>query len=131
MNRRRFLSTVSVSLLAASRAVEAQQAGKVPRVGLLNYEGFWSPLIQKLNELGYVEGRTIEFEYRTSGGRPERLQALAQDLVQRRVDLVVTYGTPVTQAAQRATSKIPIVMVGLGDPVKAGVVASLGPPGGT
>jgi putative ABC transport system substrate-binding protein len=119
-----------IALLAVSLVAEGQHAGKVPRVGLLNYEEFWSPLLQKLAELGYVEGRTIEVEYRASGGRPERLPALAQELVQRRVDLIVTYGTPVTQAAKLATSNIPIVMVGIGDPVRAGLVGSLGRPGG-
>jgi putative ABC transport system substrate-binding protein len=119
-----------VALLAAPLLAEGQDARKMPRVGLLNYEEFWSPLLQKLTELGYVDGRTIQFEYRASGGRPERLPALAQELVQRRVDLIVTYGTPVTQAAKLATAKIPIVMVGIGDPVKAGLVGSLGHPGG-
>jgi len=119
-----------IALLGVPLVAQGQHAGKMPRVGLLNYEEFWNPLLQKLTELGYVEGRTIEFEYRASGGRPERLPALAQELVQRRVDLIVTYGTPVTQAAKLATSKIPIVMVGIGDPVKAGLVPSLGHPGG-
>jgi putative ABC transport system substrate-binding protein len=83
-----------------------------------------------LRELGYVEGRTIVFEYRVSEGRTERLPTLAQDLVQRRVDIIVTYGTPPTQVAKEATRAIPIVMVGIGDPVKTGLVASLGRPGG-
>src|SRR5438105_2056578 len=122
----RVVAIFTIALLGVPLVTQGQQARKVPRVGLLNYEEFWSPLIQKLNELGYVEGRTVEFEYRASGGRPERLPALAQELVQRRVDLIVTYGTPVTQAAKLATTKIPIVMVGLGDPVKAGIVGSLG-----
>src|SRR5262245_57018337 len=111
-------------------AVEGQDASKAPRIGLLDYGKFWDPLFQRLNELGYIEGRTIIFEYRASQGVPERLPALAQDLVQRRVDVIVTYGTPPTQAAKQATRTIPIVMVGPGDPVKAGLVPSLARPGG-
>jgi putative tryptophan/tyrosine transport system substrate-binding protein len=117
-------------LLAAPFASAAQEKGKVPRIGLLDYGAFWDPLLRKLTELGYVEGRTIVYEYRASEGRPERLPSLALDLVQRRVDVIVTYGTPVTQAAKLATTTIPIVMVGIGDPVKAGLVTSLGNPGG-
>src|SRR5262245_8759517 len=111
-------------------AVEGQDASKAPRIGLLDYGQFWDPLLQRLNELGYIEGRTIIFEYRASQGVPERLPALAQDLVQRRVDVIVTYGTPPTQAAKQATRTIPIVMVGIGDPVKAGLVPNLARPGG-
>ena len=117
-------------LIAEPLAAEAQQAAKVPRIGLLDYAKFWDPLFQRLAELGYVEGRTIVFEYRASEGRTEWLPALAQDLVQRRVDVIVTYGTPPTQAAKEATRTIPIVMTGIGDPVKSGLVTSLGRPGG-
>src|SRR5262245_4452288 len=119
-----------VLLFATPLAAQAQKAVKVPRIGLLDYEKFWDPMLQRLNELGYIEGRTIIFEYRASEGRPERLAPLAQDLVQRGVDVIVTYGTPPTQAAKQATGTIPIVMVGIGDPVKAGVVPSLARPGG-
>src|SRR5262245_1486380 len=119
-----------VLLFATPLAAQAQKAVKVPRIGLLDYEKFWDPMLQRLSELGYVEGRTIHFEYRGSEGRPERLAPLAQDLVQRGVDVIVTYGTPPTQAAKQATGAIPIVMVGIGDPVKAGVVPSLARPGG-
>lgn len=130
VNRRMFLGALGPSLLAAPVVAEEQKAGKVPRVGLLNYEDFWRPLLQQPTELGYIEGRTVQFEYRTSGGQPERLPALAQELVQRRVDTIVTYGTPGSQTAKQATAKIPIVMVGSGDPVKAGLVANLWHPGG-
>jgi putative tryptophan/tyrosine transport system substrate-binding protein len=117
-------------LFAVPLPVEGQEAAKAPRIGLLDCGKFWDPLLQRLNELGYIEGRTIIFEYRASQGVSERLPALAQDLVQRRVDLIVTYGTPPTQAAKQATRTIPIVMVGTGDPVKAGLVPSLARPGG-
>jgi putative ABC transport system substrate-binding protein len=130
MNRRTFFCGLTLGTLSAPFAAEAQGVAKVPRVGLLDYAKFWHPLLQRLTELGYVEGRTILFEYRASEGRPERLPALAQDLVQRRVDVIVTYGTPPTQAAKQATRTIPIVMVGIGDPVKAELVPSLARPGG-
>jgi putative ABC transport system substrate-binding protein len=130
MERRTFLGVIAGGLLAAPLAAEAQQTAKLPRIGLLDYARFWDPLLEKLTELGYVEQRTIIFEYRASGGRPERLLALAQELVQRRVAVIVAYGTPVTQAAELATTTIPIVMVGIGDPVKAGLVKGLGHPEG-
>ena len=130
MDRRAFLSGLTLGMVWAPLAAEAQQPGKVPRIGLLDYGKFWDPLLQSLSELGYVEGRTIVFEYSTSEGQPERLPTLAQNLIQRRVDVIVTYGTPPTQAAKQATTTIPIVMVGLGDPIQAGIVPSLARPGG-
>jgi putative ABC transport system substrate-binding protein len=120
---------LTFGLLAPPLVAEAQQPRKVPRIGLLDYAKFWDPLLERLAELGYVEGRTIVFEYRASEGRPERLPALAQDLVQR-VDVIVTYGTPPTLAAKQATGTIPIVMVGIGDPVRAGLVSSFARPEG-
>ncbi len=128
--RRAFIGTLAGGLLASPLVAEAQQAGKVLRVGLLDYADFWDPLRQGLSELGYIEGKTIVFEYRASGGQGERLPSLARELVQRRVDVIVTYGTPASQAAKHATTTIPIVIVGVGDPVKTGLVASLARPGG-
>ena len=130
MDRRTFLAGTGVMLLATPLAAGAQQSRKMPRIGLLDYANFWAPLLEKLAELGYVEGQTIIFEYRGSEGQAERIAGLAQDLVQRRVDLIVTYGTPVTEAAKAATTTIPIVMVGIGDAVRTGLVTSLGHPGG-
>jgi putative tryptophan/tyrosine transport system substrate-binding protein len=129
MNRRGFVTGLG-AMLATPLAAEAQQARKVPRIGLLDYAKFWDPLLAALNELGYVEGRTIIVEYRSSEGRSERLSALALDLVKRSVDIIVVYGTPATQVAKRATATIPIVMVGVGEPVDTGLVASLARPGG-
>jgi len=130
IDRRTFLAGTGAVLLTAPLAAEGQPVGKVPRVGLLDYADFWDPLRQGLSELGYVDGKTIVFEYRMSEAQNERLPSLARELVQRRVDVIVTYGTPATQAAKQATTTIPIVMVGVGDPVKTGLVASLGRPGG-
>jgi putative ABC transport system substrate-binding protein len=83
-----------------------------------------------LRELGYVEGRNIVIEYRFAEGRPQSLSELADELVRLKVDVIVTTATEPSLAAQRATSTIPIVMGGGGDPVAAGLVASLAQPGG-
>jgi len=110
---------------------EAEQAGKSPRIGLLDYAPFWGePLREGLRDLGYVEGQNVSFAYRPSEGRSERLPELASELVRLKVDVIVTYGTPAAQAAKQATAAIPIVMLGIGDPVRAGLVSSLGRPGG-
>jgi len=129
IDRRAFIAGVGLALLAGPFDVGAQQK-RIPRVGLLDYAEFWDPLRQALAEMGYVEGQTIVFEYRASGGRGERLSSLAADLVQRKVDLIVTYGTPVALVTKRATATIPIVMVGVGEPVRTGLVAGLARPGG-
>jgi ABC-type uncharacterized transport system substrate-binding protein len=138
LNRRRFLQTVSASLLAAPLVAQAQQAAKVPRVGYLLHpplETTPSPerqaFLQGLHDLGYVEGRTINIEYRSAGGNAEMLQDLAEELVRAQVDIIVTAGGNVTvEAARRATSSIPIVMAASSDPVESGLVASLAHPGG-
>src|SRR6516225_6322830 len=85
---------------------------------------------QALRDLGYVEGRNIAIEYRSAEAGPERLVAAATELAQLQVDVIVTFGSPATQAAKQATTTIPIVMAGIGDPVRAGFVASLAHPGG-
>ena len=90
----------------------------------------WRSFRQALRELGYVEGQNIAYEYRYGNGMPERLATVAAELVRRPVDVIATFGTPPTQAAKEATAAIPIVMVGVGDPVRAGLVASLARPGG-
>ncbi len=83
----------------------------------------------RLRELGYHEGQNIAFEYRYGDGEPERLAGAAAALVRRPVDLIATFGTPSTRAAKQATATIPIVMIGIGDPVRAQLVASLAQPG--
>jgi len=127
---------LSVSLILAPLAAEGQQAGKVPRVGVLlsnsqsssstNVEAFR----QGLRERGYVEGQNIVIEYRYGDGQLDRLPQLATELVALKVDLIVTSGTPPTRAAQQATRTIPIVMTLVGDPIAAGFIASLAKPGG-
>jgi putative ABC transport system substrate-binding protein len=110
--------------------VDAQQPMRVPRIGLLDYTPSWEPLRQGLRDLGYVEGQNLILEYRSTDGRAERLPALAAELVQLPVDVIVTQGTPATLAARDATTTIPIVMIGAGDPIQNKLVASLAAPGG-
>jgi putative tryptophan/tyrosine transport system substrate-binding protein len=131
MDRRHFLLTSLAGALAAPVAVQAQQPGKVRRVGILAVDPF--PALDAVREglagLGYQEGRNVGYEYRWADGRDERLPALAQDLARQNVSVIVTWGTPAALAAKRATITIPIVSV-LGDPVKVGVATNLGRPGG-
>ena len=125
-----FIATLTLGILAAPLAADAQPPTKVPRIGLLDYAAFWEPLRQGLRDLGYVEGQNIAFEYRPTEGRRERLPDLAAELLRLKVDVIVTYGTPGTLAAKQATTTIPIVMVGVGDPLRTGLVPSLARPGG-
>jgi ABC-type uncharacterized transport system substrate-binding protein len=136
MDRRAFIRIVGGSVLVAPLAAEAQPAEKVYRIG---YLGNASALAQAkrveslraaLRDLGYEEGKNIVIEFRWAEGRYERLPDLAAELVRLKVDVLVTGGTPGALAAKQATTTIPIVMVGIGDAVASGVVASLARPGG-
>jgi putative ABC transport system substrate-binding protein len=136
MKRRTFLSVMAGSLLAAPLAAEAQQAGKLPVVGVLN-SGFGprsttvDTTRQGLRDLGYVEGQTIAFDIRFAGTRLEAFPGLAADLVRRKVDVILVSGPVGIRAARDATSTIPIVALDLeSDPVQAGFVRSLAQPGG-
>jgi putative ABC transport system substrate-binding protein len=128
--------TVVVLLsLSLPRMSEAQQrAEKVPRIGVLTFTqmapAFQDPLRQGLRAHGYVEGQNLVIEWRAAEGRPDRAKALALELVQLKVDVIVANLTPAVQAAKDATSTIPIVMAAAGDPVGTGFVASLARPGG-
>ncbi|HYB73457.1 MAG TPA: ABC transporter substrate-binding protein, partial [Candidatus Sulfotelmatobacter sp.] len=128
------IAAVALGLLAAPNATAAQQPAKTPRVGLLRPGAPPDPYVeafrQGLRDLGYVEGRTIALEYRWAEGSPARLAPLAAELVQLKVDVIVTQGEQATRAVKEATGTIPIVMATSGDPVEAGLVASLGHPGG-
>ncbi len=113
---------------------EAQQVAKTPRVGLLRPGSPPDPYVDAfrrgLQDLGYVEPQTISLEYRWAEGRSARLPRLAAELVQLKVDVIVTQGEEAARAVKEATSTIPIVMATSGDPVGAGLVASLARPGG-
>src|SRR5215831_13901025 len=122
---------LTLSLILAPLATEAQEPGKIPRIGILRPGSPPDPLVeafrQGLHELGYADGRNIIIEYRWAEGRDERLPSLAADLVRLQLDVIVA-GQAAT-AVKQATNVIPIVMP-IGDPVKAGLVVSLGRPGG-
>jgi len=134
--RRVFLGTLASGLLAAPLVAEAQQQGKVWRVGFLGTEAPTSatraigPFREGLLGLGYAEGTNFVIESRWGGEDYGRLPGLAAELVKQKVDVIVTYGTPGCLAAKRATTTIPIVMAAAGDPVRSGLVASLARPGG-
>ena len=127
---------LAIGILAAVHIAEAQQAGKVYRIGLLSssspslHASRLDALRQGLRELGYVERQNITLEYRYAEGKLDRLSKLAAELVRLNVDVIVVGGTRVTAAAKQATSTIPIVVAGAGDLVRAGLVASLTYPGG-
>ena len=133
MKRREFIALVGGGCLLLAVKVKrswGQQPTKIPRIGILDDTPMWLAFRQALHELGYVEGQNIAYEYRYGEGAPDRLATVAAELVRRPVDLIATYGTQATHAAKEATAAIPIVMIGVGDPVRAGLVESLARPGG-
>src|SRR5688572_16139821 len=131
------LAVLAVCLLATPLAADAQQTGRVPRIGFLSLTSASDrpPLLdafrQRLRELGWVEGQKVVIDYRYAEGRADRLPDLAAELVRLKVDLIVAFGgAQVVTAAKDATDTIPIVMIGIRDPVGTGVIASLARPGG-
>ncbi len=130
MRRREFIALLGGAVAAGPLLARAQQLAKIPRIGIIDDSPIWNAFRQGLRDLGYLEGQNIAFEYRYAGGLPDRLAWVAAELVRRPVDLIATFGTPPTHAAKQATTTIPIVMIGIGDPVGAGLVSSLGRPGG-
>jgi putative ABC transport system substrate-binding protein len=131
MRRRDFIAGIAGSAVAWSLAARAQQP-KLPRIGILipaNPEPFWSEFQKGLREYDYIEGQTIQVEFRSAGGKPDLLRGLVEELVRLKVDIIVASGTPAVTAARQATTKIPIVMAPAGDPVGTGLIASLARPG--
>jgi len=132
MERRAFVAG-SLALLAVPSAARAQPAAGTYRVGLLaggSPPSHRAPLTEALRELGYVEGQNLVIESRHAEGRPEKLPALAGELVRLKVDVIVTVTTPATTAAKDATATIPIVMTDVGDPLATGLITNLARPGG-
>ena len=127
---------LGVAVLAASLSVQAEQAKKTPRIGWLAPTGpsgaadVVAGFRLGLRQHGYTEGNDVHLEYRFADGRAERLPSLALELVKLPVDVIVAGGSQAATAAKQATTTIPIVMVSVGDPVGAGLVASLAKPGG-
>lgn len=130
-----FLMGVALLLLAAPLSGQAQQAGKVARLGVLLFgtpEGDPNVIAfrQGLSELGYVEGKNLTTVYRYAEGKPDRLAGLANELVALKPDVILALGGDVAPFARTATNAIPIVMAVSNDPVQAGLVANLSKPGG-
>ena len=135
MTRREFIGLVAGATTWA-RGARGQQTANVRRIGVLSPFAptdtlLWhKALLQGLRDVGWVEGKNLAIEYRYAEGKKERLPELVTDLIQKKVDILVTTVTQDTLTAQKATSNIPIVMVAVGDPVATGFVRSLARPGG-
>src|SRR5215510_6791244 len=136
MKRNIIVLALSAMLFALSSSAQAQQAGKVFRIGFLDEStasgmaGLLAAFRQELSKLGWIEGNNIAFEYRYAEQKNERLPELAADLVRLKVDLIVVTGGQPALPAKKATNTIPIVMTSATDPVALGLVASLAQPGG-
>jgi ABC-type uncharacterized transport system substrate-binding protein len=132
--RRTFLGCCAIGLVMAPSVIAAQKTSVPRRVGILHGQSPGNKDVDEfrkgLRELGYLEGENLTLEYRWAEGKPERLRALADELVRANIELIFTASTPGALAAKSATKTIPIVFVAVGDPVGAGVVSSLARPGG-
>jgi putative ABC transport system substrate-binding protein len=135
MNQKIFVLALGAMLFALCSPTDAQQAGKIFRIGILDGSTASGMAVlldafrQELSKLGWIEGKNIAIEYRFSEGKGDRLPQLAANLVRLNVDLIVTTGDPPALAAKGATKTIPIIMAHAVDPVGAGLVFSLGQPG--
>ena len=135
MRRREFISLLGGAAAAWPLTVRAQRTTKLPIVGFLgtgtpsSWTQWTPPFVQRLRELGWIEGRTVTIEYRWAEGRDGRYAEIAAEFVRLKVDIIVTAGAAVL-AAKQATSVIPIVFAVATDPVGAGLVESLARPGG-
>jgi putative ABC transport system substrate-binding protein len=135
MRRREFLGVLGAAA-AWPLTAAAQQSGKMPTIGFFGAQtpvaqSQWTPaFLQRLGDLGWVEGRTVSIEYRWAEGHSARYAEIIAEFVRLKVDVIVTNGTPTVIAAKEATSVIPIVFASAGDPVGTGLVVSLARPGG-
>jgi len=121
----------AVSASIRPLAAQAEQVpGKIPRIGIIDDSSLWNPFRQQLRELNYIDGQNIAYVYLRTDGSPAQLDAAAAALVQLPVSVIVAFGTPRAQVAQRATKSIPIVAISISDPVTAGLVTNLAHPGG-
>ena len=134
IDRRAFIGSLTGGLLAAPLAAEGQQAGKVYRIGFLRQgqppKAWVEALQQGLRERGYVEGRNLVWEFRSTDGSLDQLPQLAEELVRLKVDVILARASSAAMAAKRATTSVPIVFAGVYAPVEIGLVPSLGHPGG-
>jgi putative tryptophan/tyrosine transport system substrate-binding protein len=135
VKRRDFITLLGGAAAAWPLTARAQQAGKLPTIGFLvsgtpsSHSQWVAAFVRRLQELGWIEGRTVAIEYRWAEGRTERAAEIAAEFVRLKVDVIVTSATVVVIASKQATSVIPIVFMA-GDPVGTGLVASLARPGG-
>jgi putative ABC transport system substrate-binding protein len=131
MRRREFIVLFGGAAAAWPLAARAQPSPtRLPVIGIIDDAPMWDYFRQGLHDLNYAEGRNIKFEYRSANGQPQQLVAVAKELVSLPVDIIATSGTVATRAAQQATTTVPIVMIAIGDPIRAGLVPSLARPGG-
>jgi ABC-type uncharacterized transport system substrate-binding protein len=136
MRRREFITLVGGAAAAWPFAARAQQAGKLPTVGVLvwskssTYSSWLSAFVKRLRELGWTEGSTVMIADRSAEERIDRAAEIVAEFVQLKVDVIVTHSSPLVIATKHATSLIPIVFASAGDPVGTGLVASLARPGG-
>src|SRR6516162_6919649 len=132
MKRREFIGLVGGAVAWPLTASAQRAGGKIVTIGILAIEP-WPPIDtfrQALDDLGYIEGKNVRFEYRYAKGRNERFPELAKDLVGLNVDAILTWGTDAALAAKQSTATIPIVMGSIGDPLGIGIVTNLAYPGG-
>jgi len=135
MRRREFITLAGSAAAAWPLAAHAQPRAKLPTIGFLVPGGrsAWSEwvaaFVQRLRELGWIEGRSVAIDFRWADDKEARFDEIAAEFVRLKVDVIVTAGTPAVLAAKKATSLIPIVFATMGDPVSAGAVASLARPG--
>jgi putative tryptophan/tyrosine transport system substrate-binding protein len=129
MRRREFIELFGGALMAWPLPAQAQR-GKILRIGIIDNAPVWDDFRKGMRDLGYVEGQSIAYEYRSTDGTPGQLAQAAAELVRIPVDLIATFGTPASKAAKQATTTIPIVMVSIGDPIGSGLVPSIARPGG-
>ena len=129
MKRRAFITLLGGAAAAWPLSARGQQSNiRLPRIGIIDDEPVWDYFRQGLRDLGYVERENVLIEYRSSGGRLDRLTQAAVELATMPVNVIVAYGSPPTRAARQATSTVPIVMIAVGDPVRAGFATNLARP---
>jgi putative tryptophan/tyrosine transport system substrate-binding protein len=136
MRRREFLGVVGGAAAWPMVARAQPQTGRLPTIGFFGAAtpaawGHWvAAFVKRLNELGWIEGRTVVIEYRWAEGNPQRFKEIAAELIQLKVDVIFAVGTEAALVAKQATTTIPIVFPVAGDPIGTSLVASLARPGG-
>ena len=135
MRRRHLIISLFGTVSALLPLASIAQQRKMPTIGVLvvgspGVEDFWRLFREGMQDLGYIEGQNVRYEFRSDEGQINRLPELAAELVRIKVDVIVTWFTPAAQAAKRATREIPIVMALVGNPIETGLVESLARPGG-